>query len=132
MDWLTLIASFISVMFGGGLISLLTIREQRKGLKLDNKEKEDNRWERLADQLSDQVESLNNQIASLNERLMSKDALIQEKDDIISDLREKLDSVRTRYAMCEILRCEDVSCQSRQPKLGTRNVNIEGIASNIN
>ena len=60
MDWITLIVSVLSVIFGGGLISLLTIREQRKGMKLDNKEKEDNRWERLVDQLSDQVESLNN------------------------------------------------------------------------
>ena len=120
MDWASIIIAVIGALAGGGLISLLTIRETRKGLKIDNAAKEDERWSKLADELQDQNEKL-------NERLDKKDALLQEKDDIIGDLRNKLDNSRTRCAMSEILKCVNINCSNREPKLGTRNLDIEAI-----
>lgn len=40
MEWTTIIVSIISALAGGGLISLLTIRETKKSKKLANTEKE--------------------------------------------------------------------------------------------
>jgi len=117
MDWVTLVVTIISVLFGQGIISFFTLRETKKGMKLDNKEKEDNRWERIANELEEQL-----RIA--NERNERKDAIIQEKDDIITDLRTKLDGTRTKCAVAEILRCEAVSCSSRVPPLGVRNLDV--------
>lgn len=122
MDWASIIIAIIGALAGGGLISLLTIRETKKGLKLDNAEKEDSRWEKLANELQDQNEKL-------NDRIDKKDALLQEKDDVISDIRTKLDNSRTRCAMSEILKCVNINCQDREPKLGTRNLDIESIIS---
>ena len=120
MDWITLIATLVTVLFGQGILGFFTLRETKKGMKLDNKEKEDNRWERIANELEEQL-----RVA--NERAEKKDAIIQEKDDIITDLRTKLDGTRTKCAVAEILRCEAVSCASRVPPLGVRNLDVNKI-----
>lgn len=111
MDWASIIIAIIGALAGGGLISLLTIRETKKGLKLDNAEKEDSRWEKLANELQDQNEKL-------NERLDKKDALLQEKDDVISDLRSKLDETRTALVQAKMMRCSRLSCSDRKPPFG--------------
>ena len=118
MDWVSIIIALISALAGGGLVSLLTLRETKKGLKIDNAEKEDNRWSKLADELQDDN-------AKLNERLERKDARITELEDTVSDLRTVLDGTRTKCAIAEILRCETVSCPSRVPPLGVRNLSVE-------
>lgn len=120
MDWVSLIATLATILFGQGLISFFTLRETKKGMKLDNKEKEDNRWQKFANELQEQNEKL-------NERVDAKDAIIQEKDDIIADLRTKLDNTRTKCAIAELLRCETVSCAQRQPPLGVRNIDVNKI-----
>lgn len=120
MDWTTIITSIISALAGGGLISLLTLRETKKSLKIDNKAKEDDRWSKLADELQDEN-------VKLNDRLEKKDSRVTELEDTVSDLRTKLDSTRTKCAIAELLRCETVSCPSRVPPLGVRNMDIEKI-----
>lgn len=119
MDWITLIVSLVSVIFGGGLISLLTIREQRKGMKLDNKDKQQEIHFKLINELQDQVEKL-------NERLDKKDALLVEKDDIIADLRVKLDGVRTQLAVANMLKCNKLQCIDRQPPFASSVVDVGG------
>ena len=119
MDWTTIITSIISAL-AGGLISLLTLRETKKSLKIDNKAKEDDRWSKLADELQDEN-------SKLSDRLEKKDARITELEDITSDLRTKLDETRTKCAIAEILRCEAISCPSRVPPLGIRNIDVEKI-----
>lgn len=107
------------------IINLLTIREHKKGLKIENEQKEDERWEKLADQQTDQINQLNEQITSLNDRLEKKDARIIELEDRCAILQEKLDQSRTRCSIGELLRCVKVSCQDREPKLGTRQLDVE-------
>lgn len=121
MDWITIITALISALAGGGLISLLTLRETKKGLKVDNQAKEDDRWAKLADELQDEV-------GKLNERLEKKDERVTELEDTVSALRTTLDATRTKCAIAEILRCETVSCPSRVPPLGVRNLNLDKLA----
>lgn len=111
MDWTTIVASLIAALSGGGLISLLTIRETRKKLKVENKEKEGEVYVKLINELQDQIEKQ-------NERLDKKDTIIQEKDDIIADLRARLDSVSTDLAKATLLKCNRLNCSDRRPPLG--------------
>lgn len=136
MEWLNIIITFISVIISGSIISIFTIREQRKAAMLANKEKEeeikdknDSRWERIADQLSDQCEKLNNQISELNERLDKKDALLEEKNDIISDLKERLDKTRSKYIASDACRCIRISCPDREPSWGSRMLDVDRVVA---
>ena len=135
MEWTTIIVALISsIGASAGITSLVTMKEKKKEKQLENKEKdienkdkEDSRWERLADQLEAQIGKLNEQISDLNMRLEKKDALLQEKDDIISDLRERLDKSRSKCVASDLMKCIKISCQDREPKIGTRYVDVEQI-----
>ena len=111
MDWVSIIVAIIGALSGGGLISLLTIRETKKGLKVENKDKESDVYIKLINELQDQIEKQ-------NERLDKKDALIQEKDDSISELRTRLDVVSTDLAKASLLKCTRLGCKERKPPLG--------------
>lgn len=110
IEWTTILIAIIGSVSVGEIINLFTARETKKGMQLDNKEKEDNRWEKITNELQEQN-------ALLNERLDKKDELLQEKDDIISDLRTKLDNVRTQCSVATLLRCNKISCVDRIPPI---------------
>ena len=118
MEWTTIIVAIIGALAGGGLTALLTLRERKKGAQLENKEKEDGRWERLADQLESQIGNLNEQIVTLNERLDKKDARITELEDANASLRMKLDDANTNYVKANLLKCTTLACADRKPPLG--------------
>jgi len=118
MDISSIIIAIISVIGGGSIVSLLTVKEVKKGLKIDNKEKEDNRWERLANELQDQVEKL-------NDRIEKKDARITELEDINSQLRSQLDDANTNLAKATLLKCDRIECSQRKPPFGYRNVDLD-------
>lgn len=111
MDWTSIITSLIVALGGGGLMSILTIRETKKKLKVENVEKEGEVYVKLINELQDQIEKQ-------NERLDKKDTIIQEKDDIIADLRAKLDSTSTSLAKATLLKCNKLNCVDRIPPLG--------------
>lgn len=127
IEWGTIALAVVGSVSVGELISLFTVREQKKGMKIDNKQKEDERWEKLADQQSDQITQLNERITSLNDRLEKKDEQIIELQDRETSLRQMLDATRTKCAVSELLKCVNVSCSNREPKLGTRQVDVETI-----
>ena len=111
MDWTSIIVAIVSSLSVSGLISLLTIRETKKGLKIENKDKESDVYIKLINELQDQIEKQ-------NERLDKKDNLIQEKDDTIADLRARLDSASTALAKATLLKCSKLNCVDRIPPLG--------------
>ena len=117
IEWGTIVLAVVGSVSVGELISLFTVREQRKGMKIDNKQKEDERWEKLADQQSDQINQLNEQITSLNDRLEKKDARIIELEDRSASLQEKLDTSRTQCSIATMLRCNKISCEDRIPPI---------------
>lgn len=127
IEWGTIALAIVGSVSVGELVSLFTVREQKKGMRIDNKQKEDERWEKLSDQQSDQITKLNEQIASLNDRLEKKDVQIIELQDRETSLRQTLDATRTKCAVSELLKCVNVSCPNREPKLGTRQVDVETI-----
>lgn len=118
MSIVTILTSLISALLGGGLITIFTVRETRKSLKIDNAAKEDNRWSKLADELQDQNEKL-------NDRLEKKDARITELEDIISTLRTELGDTKSELAKATLMRCSRVECTQRIPPFGYRNVDLD-------
>lgn len=120
IEWGTIAVAVIGSVGIGEIISLLTLKEQKKGMKIDNKQKNEDRYLKLIDELQDQ----NN---SLNERLDKKDEQIMELQDRETSLRQMLDATRTKCAVSELLKCVNVACPSREPKLGTRQVDVETI-----
>lgn len=118
MDFTSIIIAIIGALAGGGLVSLLTIHETRKGLKIDNKGKEQDQFIKLVDELQDQNEKL-------NDRLEQKDSRILELEDANAFLHTKLDEVSTDRAICKILRCDTISCPNRVPPLGFKEMSVE-------
>ena len=125
IEWGTIVVAIAGSISISEIINLFTLREHKKGMKIDNKQKEDERWEKLADQQAEQITQLNEQIANLNDRLEKKDVRIIELEDRCSVLQEKLDQTRTKCSVGELLRCVKVSCIDREPKLGTRQLDVE-------
>lgn len=111
MDFTSILIAIIGALAGGGLTSILTIRETRKSMKIDNNAKEDDRWSKLADELQDQNETL-------NERIDKKDARIIELEDRNAILRQQLDEKNTALAKATLLRCTRLACDRRKPPLG--------------
>lgn len=118
MDWVSIIVAIISALAGGGLLSLLTLRETKKSLNIDNQAKEDDRWSKLADELQDEN-------TRLNEKLDKKDARITELEDTISLLRTELGETRIDLVRATLLKCDRIECANRKPPFGYRNIDLD-------
>lgn len=125
IEWTTIAIAIAGSISIGEIISLFTVREQKKGLNIENKQKEDDRWEKLSDQ---QAEQINN----MNERLEKKDARIIELEDRCADLRNKLDEANTALAKASLLRCTRLSCNNRKPPLGYTELSPEEMIAERN
>ena len=120
IEWGTIALAVVGSVSVGELINLFTVREQRKGMKIDNKQRNEDRYLKLIDELQDQN-------TNLNQRLDKKDEQILELQDREMSLRQTLDATRTKCAVSELLKCVNVSCPNREPKLGTRQIDVETI-----
>lgn len=96
-------------------------------MKLDNKQKEDSRWEHLVDQLQDQVERLQAQNEKKDEALANKDGRIIELSDKNAELRNKLDEANTNLAKATLLKCTRLVCDRRKPPLGYTELSPEEV-----
>ena len=120
IEWTTVLISVAGGVGIGELINLFTIRETKKGMKVENKQRNEDRYLKLIDELQDQN-------TRLNERLDKKDEQLLELEDRETSLRQMLDATRTKCAVSELLKCVNVDCSNREPKLGTRQIDVETI-----
>ncbi len=111
IEWTTIAIAVVGSISVGELINLFTVKEHRKGMHIENKQKEDERYLKLIDELQDQ-----NTI--LNERLDKKDERIIELEDRCAELRNKLDEANTNLAKASLLKCTRLACDRRKPPLG--------------
>ena len=125
MDWPLIIELIIAVITGGVVTSLVTIRETKRGMKLDNISKEEEnknksveRWSNLCNELQDQIETFQNQIDGLNERLDKKDVRIMELEDRCVTYRTKIDQLTTDLTKATLLKCNRLKCEERRPPFG--------------
>ena len=118
IEWGTIVIAIAGSISVGEIINLFTLREHKKGMHIENKQKEDERWEKLVNELQDQNNRLQEQNTMLHERLEKKDERIIELEDRCGDLRNKLDESNTNLAKASLLKCTRLGCTSRKPPLG--------------
>lgn len=128
IEWTTIAIAVVGSISVGELINLFTVKEHRKGMHIENKQKEDERYLKLIDELQDQ-----NTI--LNERLDKKDERIIELEDRCAELRNKLDEANTNLAKASLLKCTRLACDRRKPPLGYTELSpeemmAEGLSNN--
>lgn len=132
IEWTTIAIAVAGSISIGEIINLFTVREHKKGLNIENKQKEDDRWEHLVDQLQDQIEKLQNQITTLNERLEKKEERNIELSDKNAELRNKLDETNTALAKATLLKCNRLNCTDRRPPLGYMELSPEEMIAERN
>lgn len=118
IEWGTVVLAVVGTFSVSEIIHLFTIRETKKGMKLDNKEKESNNYIKLIDELQEQNKTLQEQNSMLHERLEKKDERIIELEDRCGELRNKLDETNTNLAKASLLKCTRLGCSTRKPPLG--------------
>ena len=132
IEWTTIAIAVAGSISIGEIINLFTVKEHKKGLTIENKQKEAERWEHLVDQLQDQIEKLQKQIMTLNDRQDKKDERIIELEDRCADLRNKLDDANTNLAKATLLKCTRLNCDRRKPPLGYTELSPEEMVAQNN
>lgn len=132
MDWSLIIELVMAVITGGVVTSLVTMRETKRGMKLDNIAKEEetknleiDRWSRICDDLQTQLAESQNRLDGLNDRLDKKDERIMELEDRCVNYRNQIDNLRSRLVRATMLRCTKQECLDRRPPIGYSEVNLE-------
>ena len=118
IEWTTIVIAVAGSISIGEIINLFTVREHKKGMnienkqkEIENKQKEDERYLKIIDELQDQN-------TMLHERLEKKDERMMVLEDRCADLRSKLDETNTNLAKASLLKCTRLACDRRKPPLG--------------
>lgn len=118
MEWGTITTLVAEVLFGGGLLAFVTIKDKKTAAILENMQK-------VIEEERDLAKDYRIEVTSLKEELKQKDDVIRGKEDYIrglhkekSELHEKLDKANSRAAVNKLLKCQEIGCSHRRPPLG--------------
>ena len=112
MDWTQIIVNVISLLIPtGGIVAIITAREKKTEMALNNMNKINEQWEGFATKEEDRRKELKADIDKKDEKI---DELYRE----ISRLRNELDNERTERAKAEMLKCIRTKCVERHPPFG--------------
>lgn len=120
MDWLTVVLSaVVSLVSAGGIGWIITAKEDKKAKELDNVAKEFDIQEHKKDEIVQDWKDISNErkerAEELSIALKESEQRVRDKEKVITELRTQLDSKNTFCAVYELLRCNDLSCDRRQP-----------------
>lgn len=118
MEWGIITTLVAEVLFGGGLITFVTIKDKKTAAILENMQK-------VIEQEKGLAADYRKDVTALKEELKQKDEIIRGKEDYIrslhkekSELHDKLDKANSRAAVNKILKCHEIGCAHRRPPLG--------------
>lgn len=118
MEWGTITALVAELLFGGGLLAFVTIKDKKTAAILENMQK-------VIDELRGLVSEYKAENKALKEEIKQKDAEARKQEEYIkeqhkekSDLHEKLDKANSRAAVNKLLKCQKIGCGQRRPPLG--------------
>lgn len=112
MDWTQIIVALIGAVLGGGLVKILTTKETKEGMSLENMQK-------VLDAKDKIIEERIERCRELKLELDKKDLKIDEQHKIIANLRHELDEANTKAAVAEVMRCDATKCVTRVPPFGS-------------
>lgn len=122
MDWGSISTLIAEVLFGGGLLVFVTIKDKKTAAILDNMQTVITEQRELAKAYKEEAEIYKTEIAEHREDAKAREAYIQELHKSNSDLYIKLDKANSRAAVNKLLKCTEIGCAMRKPPLG------EGVA----
>lgn len=126
MEWGTITTLVAEVLFGGGLLVFVTIKDKKTAAILDNMQRVIEEERGLADEYKTEIVSLKEECAKKDESLRSNENYIRELHMQKSELHTKLDKANSRAAVNKLLKCQEIGCALRRPPLG------EGVAETFN
>lgn len=118
MEWGTITTLVAEVLFGGGLLAFVTIKDKKTAAILENMQKVIEEERDLATEYKTEISSLKAEINQKNEEHRLQEQYIKELHKEKSDLHDKLDKANSRAAVNKILKCQEVGCAQRRPPLG--------------
>lgn len=126
MEWGTITTLVAEVLFGGGLLAFVTIKDKKTAAILENMQKVINEERDLAKEYKAEIISLKEELKQKDEDKRKQEDYIKELHRDKSDLHDKLDKANSRAAVNKILKCQEIGCAHRRPPLG------EGAADTFN
>ena len=130
MDWNSIAQLITTFLFGGGLITFVTIKDKKTEAILGNMQKvideqremmkhKKEMYESILAQKDEEIANLRKSMDLYEEKLEKKDEKIDEQYNVSSSLRHDLDDANTRAAVAEVMLCDRMGCGDRNPPLGT-------------
>jgi F0F1-type ATP synthase membrane subunit b/b' len=118
MDWGTITTLIAEVLFGGGLLVFVTIKDKKTAAILDNMQTVIEEERALANEYKADAASLKEDLAKKDDAIRNKEEYIMELHKENSELHDKLDKANSRAAVNKLLKCQEVGCSQRRPPLG--------------
>jgi uncharacterized coiled-coil DUF342 family protein len=118
MEWGTITTLVAEVLFGGGLLVFVTIKDKKTAAILDNMQRVIEEERGLADEYKKEVASLKEESSKKDEHIRQNEEYIKDLHREKSDLHDKLDKANSRAAVNKLLKCQEVGCIQRRPPLG--------------
>lgn len=107
----------ITTLFGGGIVTFVTLKDKKTEAMLLN-------MERVIEELRVLVNGYKEEVLTLKGELKEKEVYIDELHRKESGLYEKLDKANSRAAVFKILKCTKVACGDRVPPFGSGSVEV--------
>jgi hypothetical protein len=117
-----IIEIIVTALFGGGIVTFVTLRDKKTEAMLSNMEK-------VIEELRILAAGYKEEVITLKGELKEKEVYIDELHRKESGLYEKLDKANSRAAVFKILKCTQVGCDKRVPPFGSGSV---GVVKEIN
>jgi hypothetical protein len=117
METGSIIEIIVTALFGGGIVTFVTLRDKKTEAMLSNMEK-------VIEELRILAGGYKEEVITLKGELHSKGVYIDELHRKESALYEKLDKANSRAAVFKILKCTKVGCDRRIPPFGSGSVDI--------
>lgn len=118
MEWGTITTLVAEVLFGGGLLVFVTIKDKKTAAILDNMQTVIKEERDLASEYKAEITSLKEDLLKKDDTIRGNETYIRELHKENSDLHDKLDKANSRAAVNKLLKCQEIGCSQRRPPLG--------------
>jgi uncharacterized coiled-coil DUF342 family protein len=118
MEWGTITTLVAEVLFGGGLLAFVTIKDKKTAAILENMQRVIEEERDLSKEYKSEIISLKDEIKELHEDKRKQEEYIKELNKEKSNLHDKLDKANSRAAINKLLKCQEIGCAHRRPPLG--------------
>jgi cell division protein FtsB len=118
MEWGTITTLVAEVLFGGGLLAFVTIKDKKTAAILENMQRVIEEERDLSKEYKAEITSLKEEMKELHEDKRKQEEYIKELNREKSNLHDKLDKANSRAAINKLLKCQEIGCAHRRPPLG--------------